>query len=88
LKITEKEIFNNPKNLDELNALANKLGLGEVGVGVPFLVYGNIYAMGDAKVIEYLDKMYGEANKVYFDANKPTTRAEATEILYSIFYET
>ena len=56
--IEMKEIYRNADNAKEFNAFGDKVGLPLNSRGVPMLVVGDKYFVGDKPIIEYTDKKY------------------------------
>jgi len=58
LPIVFKEVYNNRENAQEFNKVADRIGAPMNRRGVPFMVYGNQYWIGDKPIIEVLENAY------------------------------
>ena len=56
--ITFKEVYHNKENAAEFNSVAEKLGVDLFKRGVPFMVVGEKYFIGDKPINNYLDEQY------------------------------
>ena len=56
--IVFKEVYNNRENAKEFNEVADKIGAPLNKRGVPFMVYGKEYWIGDTPIISVLDDKY------------------------------
>lgn len=58
LPVVFKEIYYNRENAQEFNKVADRIGAPMNRRGVPFMVYGNQYWIGDKPIIEVLENAY------------------------------
>ena len=59
IKITKKEVYDNRRNAQELNQVAQKCGLPTDSIGVPFLFAEGKCLIGTPDIINYLSKKAG-----------------------------